>query len=314
MSGGVGGAKLADGIAHVVRPADLVIVANTGDDFEHFGLYVCPDLDTLLYTLAGINNPTTGWGRAEETWSCMTELEALGGETWFRLGDKDLATHLYRTWRLNSGASLSQVTNELRQRLRIQPYVLPMSDQAVRTQVQTDRGLLSFQHYFVRERCEPKVTAVHYVGAVDARASSDLEELFREDGLQAVIICPSNPILSIGPILAITDIRKSLESTSSPVIAVSPIVEGRALKGPTAKIMAELGLESSARTVAQHYRDLIDGFVLDQKDIEHKGPIEDMGIQCLVTNTVMHNLKDRVQLAKDVLTFARSFGAGFGRG
>lgn len=304
LSGGVGGAKLALGLAQVLGPEELAVVVNTGDDFEHLGLHISPDIDTLLYTLAGINNPETGWGRAEETWSCMTVLDALGGETWFRLGDRDLALHLYRTERLNKGVSLSEVTEELRRRLQVGPEVLPMSDQPVRTEVQTDQGLMQFQQYFVRARCEPKVSALHFAGAGNARVAPRFSELLHDDGLHATIICPSNPYLSVDPILAIPGVREAIEHSPSPTIAVSPIVAGDALKGPAAKLMAELGVPVSAAAVAEHYRGLIDGFVLDQTDAGLAKSIEGTGIACCVTNTIMKTLDDRTQLARDVLGFA----------
>ena len=304
LSGGVGGAKLALGLAGVLGPERLVIVANTGDDFEHLGLQISPDIDTLLYTLAGINNTETGWGRAAETWSCMTVFETLGGETWFRLGDKDLALHLYRTARVRAGASLSEVTEELCKRLQIGPRVLPMSDQPVRTHVETDQGLLGFQQYFVREGCKPKVRAVHFAGADNAQPTTGLSELLRNDGLHATIICPSNPYLSIDPILAIPGMREAIKRSPAPAIAVSPIVGGRALKGPTAKLMAELGARVSAGAIAEHYRDIIDGFVLDRADAGLAKSIEATGIACCVTNTVMTTLDDRIRLARDVLGFA----------
>lgn len=304
LSGGVGGAKLALGLAQVLPPDRLAVVANTGDDFEHFGLYICPDVDTLLYTLAGLSNTETGWGRAEETWSCMTVLETLGGETWFRLGDKDLALHLYRTTRVREGASLSDVTEELRKRLQIGPEVLPMSDQPVRTHLQTRQGLMPFQQYFVRARCDPQVTSIQFAGAENARIAARVSELLYDDGLNAIIICPSNPYLSIDPILAIPGVRQAIEDTPSPVIAVSPIVGGRGIKGPTAKLMAELGVAVSAAAIAEHYNGLIDGLVLDQIDAPQAKLIEASGIACCVTNTVMRTLDDRIQLARDVLGFA----------
>ncbi|GAX44321.1 2-phospho-L-lactate transferase [Tolypothrix sp. NIES-4075] len=304
LSGGIGGAKLVLGLSHVLPPEQLVIVVNTGDDFEHLGLHISPDIDTQLYTLAGINNPDTGWGRAEETWSCMSTLETLGGETWFQLGDKDLAMNLYRTARLNDGASLSEVTEELRKRLQIGPQVLPMSDDSVRTKIETECGLLPFQEYLVRAQSKPKVTAVHYIGAGKSRAVDRFTDLLQNDSLHAIIICPSNPYVSIGPILAIPEVHMGIKNAQLPVIAVSPIVSGRALKGPLAKLMREFGVSASAAAVAEHYRGLIDGFVLDRQDGEQKKSIETTGIPCCVTNTVMHSLDDRIQLARDVLDFA----------
>ena len=305
LSGGVGGAKLAVGLSRVLPPEVLAIVANTGDDFEHLGLHISPDLDTLLYTLAGVANPETGWGRDAETWSCMSMFGKLGGETWFRLGDKDLAQHLYRSAQLRSGLSLGHVTREIARHLEVGPEVMPMSDDPVRTEVQTDQGTMEFQRYFVYERCAPKVRSLHFAGAEDARPTARFSELLASDLLNAILICPSNPYLSIDPILAIPGIRKAIQASAAPAIAVSPIVEGNALKGPTAKLMAELGIPVSAEAIARHYHGLIDGFVLDEKDIALKSKIESLGISCSVANTIMNTESDRVQLARDVLDFAR---------
>ncbi len=308
LSGGVGGAKLALGLSRVLGPEELAIVANTGDDFEHLGLHISPDVDTLLYTLAGINNPETGWGRAEETWSFMTDLKRLRGETWFRLGDKDLALHLCRTAHLKKGARLSEVIDGLRKRLAIGPEVLPMSDQPVRTEVETDEGLLQFQQYFVRKRCEPVVKGLHFAGASDAEMTPRFSQLLASSALHAIIVCPSNPYLSIDPILAIPGVRQAIKGSAAPTIAVSPIVDGSVIKGPTAKLMAELGVPVSAAAVVEHYGDLLDGFVLDAADAALADSIEKGGIACTVTNTVMKSLDDRTQLARDVLEFARTLG------
>ena len=306
LSGGVGGAKLALGLARVLASDALVIVANTGDDFEHLGLHISPDVDTLLYTLSGINNPETGWGRAEETWSCMTDLKRLRGETWFRLGDKDLAVHLYRTARLRSGVSLSAVIDGLRKQLEIGTEVLPMSDQPVRTEVETDEGLLQFQQYFVRRRCEPVVKGLHFSGASDAAMTPRCAQLLASGALNAIIICPSNPYLSIDPILAIPGVRQAIKGSTAPTIAVSPIVDGSAIKGPTAKLMTELGVPVSPTAVVQHYGDLLDGFILDEADAGLASSIETSGIACTTTNTVMRTLEDRTRLARDVLDFAHT--------
>ena len=306
LSGGVGGAKLALGLSRVLDPQELVIVANTGDDFEHLGLHISPDVDTLLYTLAGINNPETGWGRAEDTWSCMTVLKRLRDETWFRLGDKDIATHLYRTARLKNGASLSEVIDGLRRLLEIVPEVLPMSDQPVRTTLETNEGLMPFQQYFVRASCEPVVKALRFAGVSDAQMTPRFSHLLRSNDLRAIIICPSNPYLSIDPILAIPGVREGIARSPAPTIAVSPIVGGNAIKGPTAKLMSELGVPVSATAIVEHYKDSLDGFVLDEVDAGLAGSIEASGIACAVTNTVMKTLEDRTRLARAVLEFART--------
>lgn len=303
LSGGVGGAKLALGLSRILAPADLTIAVNTGDDFEHLGLYVSPDIDTLLYTLAGINNLETGWGRSEETWSFMAALDALGGPTWFRLGDKDLATNVTRTARLRDGATLSAVTCELCRALGVSVHVVPMSDAPVRTQVQTPQGWVGFQDYFVRLRCEPPVQALEYQGAAQATPAPGFRTALGEP-LDAIVICPSNPYLSVDPMLSIPGLREGLSAAAAPVIAVSPIVAGTSIKGPTAKIMAELGVEQSAVSVARHYQGLIDGFVLDSQDQAMAAAIRAMGIAVTVTQTVMQSLADREDLARVTLEFA----------
>ncbi len=308
LSGGVGGAKLALGIAHAMPPEALVVVANTGDDFEHFGLLVCPDIDTVTYTLAGVNNPETGWGRAGESWNAMEALTALGGVTWFRLGDRDLALHLERTRRIAAGETLSGVTADIARRLGIRAAIAPMSDQPVRTIVETPDGPLPFQHYFVREQCRPRVTGFRFEGAEAARPGPAFAAAL-ERGVSAVVICPSNPFISIDPILAVPGVRKGLQECGAPVVAVSPIVGGRAIKGPTAKMMTELGLASGAVEVAEHYRGLIDGFVLDRSDEASAAAVERLGIAVLVTGTVMRSLDDKTQLAEETLAFAGSLAA-----
>lgn len=308
LSGGVGGAKLALGLSRVLPPEGLVVVANTGDDFEHFGLLVCPDIDTVTYTLAGVSNTETGWGRAGESWNAMAALAALGGETWFRLGDRDLALHLERTRRIAAGESLSAVTADLARRLGIGACIVPASDQPVRTVVETPDGPLPFQHYFVREQCRPRVTGFRFAGA-DAAMPSPAFAAALAGGVPAVVICPSNPFISIDPILAVPGVRQALRDCGAPVVAVSPIVAGRAIKGPTAKMMAELGLAGGAVEVARHYRGLIDGFVLDRSDAESAAAVEQLGIAALVTGTVMRSLDDKTRLAEETLAFARSLGA-----
>lgn len=308
LAGGVGGAKLALGLARTLQAEQLTLIANTGDDFRHLGLDISPDLDTLMYTLAGVVNETSGWGLRDETWSCMAGLEALGGETWFRLGDRDLATHLERTRLLAGGHSLTAVTQHLCARLGVTPRLLPMSDMPVRTLLDCDTEVgpatLSFQDYFVRQRAAPRVTAIRYEGAGSAPPAAALAATFTDPGLAAVFIAPSNPWLSIDPILAIPSIRAAVRSARAPVIAVSPIVGGQALKGPTAKIMTELGLQPSAQAVAHHYQDLLDGFILDQTDAAEAAAIVDAGIAVAATQTVMHSLDDRLKLAGFALGFA----------
>jgi LPPG:FO 2-phospho-L-lactate transferase len=304
LSGGVGGAKLALGLSKILAPAQLDVIVNTGDDFEHLRLTICPDLDTLTYTLAGLNNTETGWGRAGETWTFMESLKALGGESWFQLGDGDLAIHVERTRRLAEGEPLSRVTMELTARLGIELSVIPMSDDPVRTFVETADGALAFQHYFVRDQCAPIVTGFEFRGAETAAPSPAALQTFADPALDAVVICPSNPFISIDPILAVPGLRAAIEAAAAPVIAVSPIVGGKAIKGPTAKMMAELGITQSAASVARHYDGLIDGFVLDSEDEAAVDEIRALGVEVMTTNTVMQSLEDRVSLAADVLEFA----------
>jgi LPPG:FO 2-phospho-L-lactate transferase len=309
LAGGVGGAKLAEGLARTIPPGDLTIVVNTGDDFEHLGFHISPDLDTVMYTLAGRNNAETGWGLAGESWAFMNALERLGGETWFRLGDQDLATHVTRTRRLAGGECLSDVTAALCAKFGIGQSVVPMSDDLVRTMVKTDRGLLAFQDYFVRLQCEPRVTGFEFEGARSARPSPVLTALMEAGSIEAVVICPSNPFVSVGPILAVPEIARWLKARNFPVVAVSPIVGGRALKGPAAKMMAELGAEVSALAVARHYGDLLDGFVIDDADAVFASAIAAEGPRVKVTGTVMNNAADRARLARDVISFAKNVEA-----
>ncbi|MET0379784.1 MAG: 2-phospho-L-lactate transferase [Spongiibacteraceae bacterium] len=304
LSGGVGGAKLALGLARVLPAEQLTVVCNTGDDFEHLGLKICPDLDTVMYTLAGRSHPEQGWGLANESWQVMDTLRELQGETWFNLGDRDLATHLLRSQLLRQGLSLSAVTQHLCHALGIAQKILPMSDDTVSTSVLTENGVLAFQHYFVRERCAPAVRGFVFRGIEHARPHPEMLRLLGSDELMAVVICPSNPFLSIDPILALPGLREALRASPAPVIAVSPIVAGNAIKGPTAKILRELNLPCSPMTIAEHYRDIVDGVVLDQLDETHAPAIFDLGIAATVTNTVMRSLDDREQLAHSVLSLA----------
>lgn len=300
LSGGIGGAKLALGLYRVLPPGKLTVVANTGDDFEHLGLSISPDIDTLLYTLAGIDNPELGWGRRNETWTFMTALGALGGDTWFKLGDGDLATHVERTRRLAAGETLSQITDDFRRRLGISARLLPMSDDSVRTCPRTPEGWLDFQNYFVRLRASPVVREIAYAGASEARANPDFLAALADD-LELVVICPSNPFLSIGPILSLPGVRDALRACRAPVVAVSPIIGGKAVKGPTAKIMAELGLPVGAAAVARHYEDILDVFIAEESDASE---VEDLGIPVRLARTLMSTIEDREALARAVLAVA----------
>jgi LPPG:FO 2-phospho-L-lactate transferase len=309
LSGGVGGAKLALGLSKVLSPSELVIVANTADDFTHLGVDISPDLDTLMYTLAGLANPKTGWGLEGETWAFMDSLEKLGGDTWFRLGDKDLATHIKRTERLRQGAKLSEVTRELCTALGIEHTVLPMSNDPVHTKVGSLDGELDFQHYFVRDQCAPTVTGFRFEGLQTAIPTFEFTEALTSENLKGVIICPSNPFVSVDPILSLPAIRKLLPHTNVPIVAVSPIVGGAALKGPAAKMMQELGMPTTALGIAHYYSGLIDGLVIDTADQGSRGEIEALDMAVHVTNTVMTSLEDRKALAKESISFAKSLFA-----
>ncbi len=304
LAGGVGGAKLADGLAQALPPDELTVVVNTGDDFEHLGLYICPDLDTVCYTLASLANPETGWGRAGESWEALGSVEALGGPAWFRLGDRDLGTHLERTRLLKSGLPLSQVTQRFCAAWGVKHCILPMSDQPVRTIVQTDEGQLGFQEYFVHRRCEPAVSGFEFRGVDEALpAPGVLESIEQAD---AVVICPSNPWVSIGPILAVPGVRPAVERR--PTVAISPIVGGAAVRGPAAKMYSEMGVVPSAAAVAQHYRGVAKGFVVDQVDSELLPEASRYMLWVRATQTIMRTPQDRRRLAEDVLDF---IGANF---
>jgi len=304
LAGGVGGARLADGLARVLPPENLTIVVNTGDDLEFLGLKICPDLDTVCYTLAGIANPVTGWGRIDETWRFLESLVVLGGPAWFNLGDRDLATHIERTRRLREGQSLSQVTRAFCLAWGVEPAVLPMSDDPIPTWVHTDEGVLPFQEYFVHRQCRPHVTGFHFEGAEQSHPASGILPAIQAADL--VIVCPSNPWVSIDPILAVPELYPAC--AVKPVIAVSPIIAGQAVKGPAAKMYAELGIEPSALAVAQHYRSsksggLLSGFVLDSVDASQSTRMVELGMQTLVTDTLMKSGEDRGRLAREILTF-----------
>jgi LPPG:FO 2-phospho-L-lactate transferase len=300
LSGGIGGAKLALGLSRIMPADNLLVVANVGDDFEHVGLHISPDADTLMYTLAGLDNTKLGWGRRDETWSFMETLAALGGEHWFRLGDRDLAVHVERTCRLRQGERLSSITADFCRRLDVGPRVLPATDDRLRTKLRTNEGWLDFQDYFVRRQCRPVVRELAFEGADDAHPHPDLLAVLRDERLRAVVICPSNPFISVEPILAVSGMRQTLSTCAAPVIAVSPIIGGRAVKGPTAKMMAELGMTPSAAAAAARYGALIDGYVMDVVDAEAAR----VAPRVTLAPTLMTNLADREQLARVVLEAA----------
>ena len=303
LAGGVGGAKLAYGLAQIVPAEDLTIIVNTGDDFEHLGLHIAPDLDTVMYTLAEVANPVTGWGVKGESWNAMAAMARYGGPTWFQLGDRDLATHLLRSKWLREGYPYNWVTKELSRRLGVRCALLPMSEQPVRTIIQTTGGELAFQDYFVKERWQPVVTGIRFEGAEEAQPSREVISAIRE--ADAIIFCPSNPLISIDPILSMPSLRRIIAASRAPKIAVSPIVGGTALKGPAAKIMGELDMEVSPLGVARHLGEVLTGFVIDHVDEPFQDALTDLGLRTLVTATVMNHNNERVRLADEILQFAR---------
>ena len=302
LCGGVGGAKLAYGLSRVLPPEELSIIVNTGDDFEHFGLHISPDIDTVTYTLADIAHQGQGWGRADEKWIVMQELEHIGGERWFKLGDRDIALHLSRTQMLRAGKTLTEVTAYLAARFGLRHAILPMSDDPVRTIIETDEGLLPFQDYFVRRRCEPTVRSLRYSGAVNAKISAEVLRALDDKNLRGVIVCPSNPYLSIAPILAVADLRARLRKLSAPILAISPIVAGLALKGPAAKMMGELGVHSGALAIARMYADFIDALLVDSQDAALDGRRTHTDPPLRFGDIVMTSRDDRTRLARECLS------------
>lgn len=299
LTGGVGGAKLVLGLSRAVPPEQITAIVNTGDDFQHLGLHISPDLDTLLYTLAGKANAAQGWGREDESWSFMAVLRSLGGEDWFQLGDGDLALHVLRTMRLNAGETLGRISADFARDWGIGVSILPMSDDPVATFVATDEGDLPFQRYFVERRCAPAVSAIRFEGAATARAAPGVAEAIVDPATDAILIAPSNPYLSIDPILALPEIRSALERRTAPVVAVSPIVGGNAVKGPTAKLMSELGVPVSPAAIASHYGGLIDGMLVDERD-----EVGNIGVETSSADTLMITLADRIRVAQAVLALA----------
>lgn len=300
ISGGVGGAKLALGLSRLLGPDELTVVVNTGDDETFHGLHVSPDVDTVVYALAGLTNPETGWGVAGDSFRTLDALGRLGGETWFRLGDLDLAMHLRRTELLAGGCTLTDATRAICHALGVRHPVVPMSDAPVRTIALTEHGDMAFQEYFVRHSCEPRITGVRFDGAEVAPPSPALSDALAI--ADAVVFCPSNPLVSIGPVLAVRGIRDAIERFVGPRVAVSPIVGGRALKGPAAKMMAELGEEVSNAGVARRYAGLIDVLVLDESDDAEAPAVEALGIAAHVAPTVMTTDADKMALAREVLS------------
>ncbi len=302
LTGGVGGAKLVLGLPHALPPADVTAIVNTGDDFRHLGLHVSPDIDTLLYTLSGKANRSQGWGREGESWSFMAALRELGGEDWFQLGDGDLALHVLRTARLAAGESLSAITSAFARAWEIAVEVVPMSDDPVRTELETDAGLLEFQRYFVERRCAPAVRAIHFRGATAARPCARAVAAIAE--AEAILIAPSNPFLSVDPLLAVPGLRAALEQARAPIVAVSPIIGGAAVKGPTAKLMVELGLTVSNDQIAAHYAGLIDGLLIDEGD-----DCAATGIAIGRAATLMRDSEDKRRVALAALRLAGEIGS-----
>lgn len=301
LCGGIGGAKLVLGLDSVLAAGGLTVVVNTGDDFAHLGLHVSPDLDTVLYTLAGLSDPVRGWGRADESWNFMAALTALGGASWFALGDRDLAVHVERTRRLSAGETLTSIVADMARRLNVKARIVPMTDSPVRTIVHTADGPLPFQDYFVRQACAPVVTAIAFAGAAQARPNPAFVAAVADTKLSAIVISPSNPYLSIDPILAVPGVREALQRATVPVIVVSPLIGGAAVKGPTAKIMGELGVAVTSRAIAHHYAGLIDGLVIDETDA---ADADRLAVPVAVTRTLMKTIDDRRDLARAVLAFA----------
>ncbi|MEM7468312.1 MAG: 2-phospho-L-lactate transferase [Pseudomonadota bacterium] len=309
VTGGVGGAKLCLGLSKILSPKQCAFVVNVGDDFTHFGLHIAPDIDTLTYTLSGLSNQIQGWGREGETWHFIEAMKKLGGDAWFNLGDADLAMHVFRSECLKSGMRLSEVSAKIAERLGIQHAIMPVTDDSVPTVIETDSGPLPFQEYFVKLRCEPTVNGFAFANADAAQISPELRQWLGDPALKGVVICPSNPYISIDPLLAAGGFGRIIKDLDVPVVAVSPIVHGAAVKGPTAKIMTELQVPSTALAVAEHYRDLLDGFVVDEQDAALAAQISEIGLNTIAAQTVMVTLADKIHLAKVVMDFVRQIGA-----
>ncbi|MDQ3237687.1 MAG: 2-phospho-L-lactate transferase [Actinomycetota bacterium] len=304
LAGGVGGAKLAAGLQAALPPGDLTVIVNTADDFDLWGLHICPDLDTVMYTLGGVANPETGWGIKNESFDALGMLTRYGEDTWFKLGDRDLATHVLRSARLRSGELLTSITAALSNSLGIPSYILPMCDEPVSTMLDTPAGKLNFQEYFVRRGQQDEVRGIELRGVEKARSTAAVLDTLA--GAETIVFCPSNPVVSIGPILAVPGMREAVTSSPAPKVAVSPIIGGRALKGPADKMLASLGHEVSATGVARMYQGLVDRMVVDHADEDERNDISDLGMTVLATDAVMRDEPDRGRLAREVLGFAGS--------
>jgi len=299
LSGGVGAARLLAALSEAVDPSEVTAVVNVGDDLTMHGLTICPDLDTIMYTLAGRNNAELGWGLAGESWRVMESLEALGGEAWFRLGDLDLATHLYRSQRLSEGATKTEVTAELCRRLGVTVRLLPVTDDVVATYFDTELGRLSFQEYFVRHHHDVAVTAIDIVGAEEATASAEVLTALRE--ASRIVVAPSNPLISIDPILRVPGVRDVLERRRDDVVAVSPIIDGRALKGPADRLLAELGHDVSCLGVVDFYKGLVGTWIIDVADENRADDVRGRDVDVIVTTTIMAERENARRLCAAVL-------------
>ena len=302
ISGGIGGAKLCYGLDQILQPGQLRVIANTGDDFLYLGFYISPDIDTLIYTLAEVNNKETGWGREDETWKTHNVLGELGADNWFKLGDKDLALHLHRSKALRNGETLTSITQDIAERFKLKTIILPMSDHMIQTVVDTDKGSMPFQEYFVKESTNPKVREVSFESK-HPETTKEVLEAINDPEVTGFLVAPSNPYLSIDPILSIDKIKQTIMQSNKPRVAVSPIIGGDSVKGPTAKIMEQMGFEVSVMTVANHYENLIDGLIIDNADKKYIQAIESSGIKVKVTNILMHDNDDKTRLAEEAIEF-----------
>ena len=307
LSGGVGGAKLVLGLSEVLNNDDFMTIVNTGDDFVHLGLKICPDIDTIIYTLAELVDQERGWGLKDESWNFLDKTKLLGGESWFNLGDKDLATHVHRTQRLAKGEDLTSITKNLASSFGVEAKIVPMTNDLVSTVVETREGDLAFQHYFVRDRCLPIVKRFRFEGIKSSVINPSIKEYGEENNKSAVLLAPSNPFVSIDPIIGVPGMTEELVKMKGPKIAISPIINSKAIKGPAAKMMQELGIPSTSIEVTNHYKGLIDAVVIDHADAALSEKIEDMGIKVFVTNTVMHSLKEKITLANECLNFIEGY-------
>jgi len=308
LCGGVGGSKLAYGLNSILDPDNLTIIANTGDDFVHLGFYICPDIDTIIYTLADLNDSEKGWGRKEESWRTMEILGQLGADTWFQLGDKDLALHLYRSKAYRAGSSLTSITKDISEKLGVQAHVLPMSNEMIQTIVDTDKGKFLFQEYFVKNKSEPIIRGISFKSK-SASITSEVRDVMADSNQKGFIICPSNPYLSIDPSLSIKEFKKSIIDFKSPKIAISPIVNRNSMKGPTSKIMEEIGIEVSSVSVAEHYKGLIDGIIIDESDKEQADKIKEMGIEVKLSKIIVKTKEEKNRLARESIEFIQEIAS-----